>query len=235
PDGRAADRDGETSRAEPPALKPRAIAVFETLQSRGALFVHELAEATGLEHPEVRAAIADLVSAGVITSDGFAGLRAIVEPGARRPGPAGRWSAIVRSNHSAAAWTAATSSAALTSDTTNVHRHHTNSGADSEHAIETQARALRRRYGIVFRRVIAREANVGPWRDLARVYRRLEARGEIRGGRFVSGMSGEQFALDEAVARMRELRRTAASGRFITISAADPLNLAGIVTAGDRV
>ena len=175
------------------------------------------------------------MSAGVITSDGFAGLRAIVEPGARRPGPAGRWSAIVRSNHSAAAWTAATSSAALTSDTTNVHRHHTNSGADSEHAIETQARALLRRYGIVFRRVIAREANVGPWRDLARVYRRLEARGEIRGGRFVSGMSGEQFALDEAVARMRELRRTAASGRFITISAADPLNLAGIVTAGDRV
>src|SRR5262249_31474608 len=92
-----------------------------------------------------------------------------------------------------------------------------------------------RRYGIVFRRLLAREANAAPWRELTRVYRRLEARGEIRGGRFVSGMSGEQFALGEAVDRLRETRRASRDGRLITISAADPLNLAGIVTTGDRV
>jgi ATP-dependent Lhr-like helicase len=74
-----------------------------------------------------------------------------------------------------------------------------------------------------------------PWRDLARVYRRLEARGEIRGGRFVSGMSGEQFALPSAVERLREIRRTAPDGSLLTVSAADPLNLTGIVTAGDRI
>ena len=88
---------------------------------------------------------------------------------------------------------------------------------------------------MVFRRLLLREANAAPWRELARVYRRLEARGEIRGGRFVSGMSGEQFALADAVDRLREIRRTPADGRLIVISAADPLNLAGIVTAGDRV
>ena len=91
------------------------------------------------------------------------------------------------------------------------------------------------RYGVVFRRLLARESNVAPWRALARVYRRLELRGEIRGGRFVSGMTGEQFALPEAVTRLRETRRTPADGRLIVISAADPLNLAGIVTSGDRV
>ena len=94
---------------------------------------------------------------------------------------------------------------------------------------------LLRRYGVVFRRVLAREAAGVPWRDLAQVYRRLEARGEIRGGRFVSGMSGEQFALPDAVERLRAVRRTAPDGRLITISAADPLNLTGIITPGDRM
>jgi len=104
-----------------------------------------------------------------------------------------------------------------------------------EAAADTQARTLLRRYGIVFRKVLAREANVLPWRELARVYRRLEARGEIRGGRFVTGMSGEQFALPDAVERLREIRRSPSSGRVHVISAADPLNLAGIVTTGERV
>ena len=102
-------------------------------------------------------------------------------------------------------------------------------------AIELQARTLLKRYGVVFRRLLAREANVAPWRDLARVYRRLEARGEIRGGRFVAGMSGEQFAAGDAVERLREIRRTPAHGRCLAVSAADPLNLAGIVTVGERV
>jgi ATP-dependent Lhr-like helicase len=98
-----------------------------------------------------------------------------------------------------------------------------------------QAWAFLRRYGIVFRRVLAREAHAAPWRELARVYRQLEARGEIRGGRFVSGMPGEQFAMPEAVERMREVRRSGPDGRLVTVSTADPLNLAGIVTPGDRI
>ncbi|HSP13364.1 MAG TPA: DEAD/DEAH box helicase [Thermoanaerobaculia bacterium] len=100
---------------------------------------------------------------------------------------------------------------------------------------EVQAWALLRRYGVIFRRLLTREANALPWRELARVYRRLEARGEIRGGRFVSGMSGEQFALPEAVERLRETRRTAPDGKVVVISAADPLNLTGVLTSGDRV
>jgi ATP-dependent Lhr-like helicase len=83
--------------------------------------------------------------------------------------------------------------------------------------------------------VLARETNAAMWRELARVYRRLEARGEIRGGRFVTGMSGEQFALPDAVERLREIRRSAADGRLVAISAADPLNLTGIVTTGERI
>ena len=90
-------------------------------------------------------------------------------------------------------------------------------------AVETLARVLLRRYGVVFRRLLTREAANVPWRELARVYRRLEARGEIRGGRFVSGMSGEQFALPDAVERLREVRRSAPDDRLITLSAADPL------------
>src|SRR5205807_5568900 len=109
------------------------------------------------------------------------------------------------------------------------------SDIDREEAVETQARALLKRYGVIFRRLLTREPNAAPWRELARVYRRLEARGEIRGGRFVTGMSGEQFALPEAVERLREVRRTAPDGRLSVISAADPLNLAGIITAGERV
>jgi ATP-dependent Lhr-like helicase len=102
-------------------------------------------------------------------------------------------------------------------------------------SVETQARALLQRYGVIFRRLLTREPNAAPWRELARVYRRLEARGEIRGGRFVAGMSGEQFALPDAVDRLREIRRSAPDGRLIVISACDPLNLIGILTTGERI
>ena len=87
----------------------------------------------------------------------------------------------------------------------------------------------------MFRRLLARETNAATWRELTRVYRRLEARGEIRGGRFVTGMSGEQFAVPDAVQRMRELRRLGSRGEIVAISAADPLNLTGIVDAGERI
>jgi ATP-dependent Lhr-like helicase len=158
--------------------------------------------------PDPVAAIAELAAAGLVTSDGFAGLRLLVRGGSTfRGGPAGRWSAISLDE----------------------------STATRERAVEAWAWALLRRYGVVFRRLLTREPALAPWRELTRVYRRLEARGEIRGGRFVAGMSGEQFALPDAVERLREVRRTPPNGRLITISAADPLNLAGIVTAGERV
>jgi ATP-dependent helicase Lhr and Lhr-like helicase len=205
-------------------LSPHAGAVLKALVERGALFFHELARETSLDDSLLYAAIGDLVSAGLVTSDGFAGLRAILEPGATRVRAAGRWSAIVRARE----WSAR-------KDDDEKAGRPGDHGIDREAAVEIQARALLQRYGVVFRRVLTREANAAPWRDLARVYRRLEARGEIRGGRFVSGMSGEQFALPDAVARLREIRRTPPSGRLVTISAADPLNLAGMVTAGERV
>ena len=102
-------------------------------------------------------------------------------------------------------------------------------------AVEAFARTLLRRYGVAFRRLLARETAAPPWRELLLVYRRREARGEIRGGRFVHGFSGEQFALPEAVGRLRAVRREEPSGRLIGVSAADPLNLTGIVTPGDRI
>jgi ATP-dependent Lhr-like helicase len=101
-------------------------------------------------------------------------------------------------------------------------------------AVERIAMVLLRRYGVVFRRLMEREGKLPPWRDLLRVYRRLEARGEIRGGRFVAGFSGEQFALPEAIPMLRKARKGAAGG-MVSISAADPLNLVGIVTAGERI
>jgi ATP-dependent Lhr-like helicase len=107
--------------------------------------------------------------------------------------------------------------------------------ADRDAAIELYARALLQRYGIVCRRLLVREPFAIAWRELLRVYRRLEARGDIRGGRFVSGIPGEQFALPDAVAMAREVRRRKVSGELVTISAADPLNLCGILDGGDRI
>jgi ATP-dependent Lhr-like helicase len=206
-------------------LSPEARTLLETLRARGASFLRELGLAgrEGQEGQEGReghegtagvvAALGELVAAGLAASDGFAGLRTIVKAASgRQPlrngaAHSGRWS-LLRAGQA---------------------------GVPPEAAVEAQARALLRRYGVVFRRLLLREANAAPWRELARVYRRLEARGEIRGGRFVSGMSGEQFALADAVDRLREVRRTPADDRLVVISAADPLNLAGIVTSGDRV
>jgi ATP-dependent Lhr-like helicase len=234
---RAADASSDRPAPET-AVGQAARRVIEALRQRGASFLPELAIACELAEAEVRAALADLVAAGLVASDGFGGLRSIVRasagpyPGVRsgvRPGvrPDGhipesdlRMRAGGRANVTGR-WSLLGSRPVQE--------------PDREAAIEAQARALLRRYGVVFRRLLAREANVAPWRELTRVYRRLEARGEIRGGRFVTGMSGEQFALAEAVDRLREIRRTPPDRRCIVISAADPLNLVGIVTAGERV
>jgi len=184
--------------------------VLDALRARGASFVRDLAAACRVEIAELESALGELVAAGFVASDGFAGLRAVVRPpDARRSrggrSNAGRWSLVV----------AAT--------------------ASRDAALDAQALSLLQRYGVVFRRLLTREANAAPWRELVRVYRRMEARGDIRGGRFVAGMSGEQFALPDAVERLREVRRTPTKATLVTISAVDPLNLAGIVTAGDRI
>ena len=186
--------------------------VLEHLRAHGASFAHDLASACGLTSEDVRAALSELVAAGYVSSDGPAGLRRIIGgsqrgAGASRIGSEGRWFALKE----------------------------TQGDEPREAAVETLAWTLLRRYGVVFRRVLTREAANVPWRELARVYRRLEARGEIRGGRFVGGMTGEQFALPDAVERLRETRRSGADERLITISAADPLNLTGIITPGDRI
>ena len=189
--------------------------MLDVLRTRGASFFNDLSIACDLDADALRAAIGALVAAGLAASDGFSGLRALIWAARdrltarhRRTNFAGRWSAIGLP------------------------------GADPrtrETAVETQAWTLLRRYGVVFRRLLARETNAVAWRELTRIYRRLEARGEIRGGRFVSGMSGEQFALPEAVERLREVRRSRPDGRLVTLSTADPLNLTGIVTPGERL
>jgi ATP-dependent Lhr-like helicase len=103
-------------------------------------------------------------------------------------------------------------------------------------AAEHVARTLLRRYGVVFWRLLEREADwLPPWRDLLRVYRKLESRGEIRGGRFVAGFSGEQFALPDAIVMLREVRRQQISGEWLSVSGADPLNLVGILTPGPKL
>jgi len=177
-----------------------AAAVLEGLRTKGASFATELASACGLSEADVRSALSELVAAGAVSSDGFAGLRTII--GTRPTNATGRWFAV---------------------------------NAGDAPVVESVAWTLLRRYGVVFRRLLTREAGAVPWRDLAQVYRRLEARGEIRGGRFVGGFSGEQFALPDAVERLREVRRTAPDDRLVTISAADPLNLTGIITPGERL
>ncbi len=203
----------DTTFAEPDTTSPEpseeARRVLDRLEVSGASFAHELRSACDLTHDRCRGALGELVAAGLVASDGFAGVRVIIGQTTTRRGGAdtsGRWSVLRR--------------------TSNVAR---------EDAVRALAWTLLARYGVVFRRVLARETNGVPWRDLARVYRTLEARGEIRGGRFVSGMSGEQFALPDAVDRLRELRRSGPDGTLTTISAADPLNLTGIITGAERL
>jgi ATP-dependent Lhr-like helicase len=197
-------------------LSEAARRVLDTLRTRGASFFNDLAAACSISPADLRDALGALVLAGFTASDGFSGLRALVWSSRgiapnrdRRTHFSGRWTAIAGASPDDA--------------------------KAREAAVELQAWTLLRRYGVVFRRLLVREANAAPWRDLTRVYRRLEARGEIRGGRFVSGMSGEQFALPHAIDRLREARRQRPDGRLITISTADPLNLVGIVTSGDRI
>ncbi|HZO15229.1 MAG TPA: DEAD/DEAH box helicase, partial [Polyangiaceae bacterium] len=183
-------------------LSPEARAVLDRLDARGASFFADLTRELGLSPAAVESAIGELVGCGLITSDGFGGLRGLLSR--RSSSGAGRW-------------------ALLTAEPI------------GDEAMFTIAWALLRRWGVMCRRLLDREGPLPPWRDLLRVYRRLEARGDIRGGRFVAGFAGEQYALPEAVGLLRKLRRERGRGEIVSLSAADPLNLVGIVTPGARV
>jgi len=210
-------------------------AVFDALQTGGALFFSELVRRSGLLPSQVEEALSQLAALGLVTSDSFDGLRALLVPSSKRPTFgrntakrrrrtnlasiefAGRWSLLPRSGGFPAANGAS------------------NGTGPRDTAIEKFARILLRRYGVVFRRLLERESLPVTWYDLGRIYRRLEARGEIRGGYFVGGVSGEQFALPEAIGLLRSIRKSPSTLELITLSAADPLNLRGILTTGTRI
>ena len=205
-------------------LGPHAAAILEMLGSRGASFVHEIAAALDLRPDEVQGGLTELVAAGLVASDGFGGLRSMVAAkggGFRRAAFRSRGRARVAAT-AGGRWSCVRATGLAADD-------------DREALVERYAMVLLQRYGILSRRLLGREPFAVAWRELVRVYRRLEARGDIRGGRFVSGLSGEQFALPEAIEAVRHVRRTPPSGELIVLSACDPLNLAGVLTAGDRL
>ena len=203
---------------------------------------------------QVEEALAELVALGLVNSDSFGGLRALLLPSDRRRPmhsrrssrgkrgfaiygmqDAGRW-ALVRKNERHAAnglrETPKVHSASLHASRTPQASRLTTDPATIEHICRT----LLARWGVVFWKLIDREANwLPPWRELLMCLRRLEARGEIRGGRFVAGFSGEQFALPEAIGPLREARRKPEANEYVSLSAADPLNLVGILTPGARI
>jgi len=206
-------------------LSHSARALLDVLEGRGASFFGDLVNATGLLRTEVEKGLGELVAWGLVTSDSFAGLRALLVPSDRRR-PIGGGGGFRRRGRvapfgveTAGRWSRVRRGVPLPED----------------QIAEAVAWQLLRRYGVVFRRLVARETLLAPWRDILRVYRRLEARGEIRGGRFVGGFSGEQYALPEAVGLLRAVRREEAKGELVAVSGADPLNLVGIITPGDGV
>jgi ATP-dependent Lhr-like helicase len=173
------------------------------------------------------------VAGGLVSSDSFGGLRALLVPsGERRPiaGARRRRRTVAFGMEAAGRWALARRPRPPKPETSAASK------AFEQEAIEHVARALLQRYGVVFWRLLEREAAwLPPWRDLLRVYRRLESRGDIRGGRFVAGFSGEQFALPDAVGMLREVRRQPEAGTLVSLSGADPLNLIGILTPGPRL
>jgi ATP-dependent helicase Lhr and Lhr-like helicase len=200
--------------------------IHDLLQSRGALFFDEIVNGTRRLRSDVERGLRELVAWGMVTADGFQGLRQLsgkaAHSGRRRSsessyaaggfftgtGPAGRWAPV--------------------------HAPQLDPQAADELS-ESVAQLLLRRYGVLFRDLYPRESFSLPWRDVLRALRRLEARGVVRGGRFVSGPSGEQYALPDAVEALRKVRRTERTGERVWVSAVDPLNLAGVLLPGDKV
>ncbi|HEY7352209.1 MAG TPA: DEAD/DEAH box helicase, partial [Terriglobales bacterium] len=205
-----------SSLAEAHGLSPVAVQVLEYLRQRGASFFADIVRATGKLKAEIETGLWELVAAGLVTADGFDNLRSLIDPKRRAGQGHGR---TARPRHSAGRW------AIL----------HADSAVELERRTEAVCWMLLKRYGVVFRDLLARETNLPKWRELQLAFRRLEARGEIRGGRFVDGFLGEQFALPVAVESLRATRKIPPSGEIVTISAADPLNLVGVIVPGDRV
>jgi len=197
-------------------LSPGARQVLDFLRHRGASFFADIVRGTDKLKAEIETALWELVAGGLVTADGFDNLRSLIDPKRRAGQGSGR---TARPRHSTGRW------ALLYAD----------QEVERNRAIEATCWMLLRRYGIVFRDVLARETNLPTWRELLIAFRRLEDRGEIRGGRFVDGFLGEQFALPVAVESVRAMRQLAPSGETTTLAAADPLNLAGILVPGERV
>ena len=218
------------SDAPAPELSSRAQRVFDCLQTHGALFFDELQHDAHLLRSELEDALGELVAVGLVNADSFAGLRALLTPASKRSRTARRTrgGAFIGGMADAGRW-------ALVRKPAEAEEAPGRSGFSAE-ALEHIARVLLRRYGVVFWRLLAREADwLPPWRELLRVYHRLEARGEIRGGRFVAGVAGEQFALPEALALLREVRKRPLAGELLAVSAVDPLNQLGTLLPGSKV
>ncbi len=215
-------------------LSATARTLFETLADAGAVFFSELVRRGGLLPSQVEEALSQLAGLGLVTSDSFDGLRALLVPSNKRPtfgrniGKRGRKTNLA-SIEFAGRWSLLR---------TDVASQSSGNGAESsarEVAVEQFARVLLHRYGVVFRRLLERESFPVTWYELGRIYRRWEARGEIRGGYFVGGIGGEQFALPEAIGLLRSIRKARTNGELIKLSGADPLNLQGILTPGPRI
>jgi len=195
-------------------LSELAGSVRSLLVERGAMFSGDLSRSFAVPSAELQRALWELVAAGLVTADGFDSLRILIDPkrnGGQKPrGKAG---------HAAGRWGLLCGAAP----------------AQREAQLESACTVLLRRYGVVFRDLLAREETMPKWRELLGILRRMEARGEVRGGRFLSGFGGEQFALPEAVESLREMRRRPDSGGEVIVAAADPMNLVGIVVPGERV
>jgi ATP-dependent helicase Lhr and Lhr-like helicase len=204
------------SLADAQGLSPVANQVFELLRQRGASFFADIVRATGKLKAEIETGLWELVAAGLVTADGFDNLRALIDPKRRAGQGNGK---LTRPRHSSGRW------AIL----------HADSAVEHDRRGEAVCWMLLKRYGVVFRDLLVRESNLPKWRDLQLAFRRLEARGEIRGGRFVDGFLGEQFALPVAVESLRATRKLPPTGELVTISAADPLNLVGVVVPGERI
>jgi ATP-dependent Lhr-like helicase len=201
------------------------------LSQYGAVFAGDLVRGLGAPAEQVNRALWELVAAGLVTADGFDSLRVLIDPrrkaifqGAVKDGIR----SVKRPRNSVGRWSLLNPAAGAAEST----------GAQAERReaeLESACWMLLRRYGVVFRDVLERETTIPRWRELLGMFRRLEARGSVRGGRFLNGFGGEQFAVPEAVASLRETRmRSAEADGEVTVAAADPLNLAGIIVPGER-
>jgi ATP-dependent Lhr-like helicase len=213
------DADWMIPRHEPGAatgLSPVARQIYEFLQQRGASFFPDIVRGTRKLKAEVETGLWELVTAGLLTADGFDNLRALIDAKRRAGHGGGRTN---RPRHSTGRWSLL----------------YVDPPGDHNLAIEAVCTMLLRRYGVVFREVLTRESILPPWREVLHALRRLEDRGEIRGGRFVSDFLGEQFALPIAVESLRAMRQNPPSAEMVALSAADPLNMAGILVPGERI